>query len=83
MKQPIQVKGVLKIFKLIFYLFLYLHWLACFWNIVVLYEGPIMYIVQYNGTYKNVFGDLLLNANDVTTQYFGVDFIYLHSKHFE
>lgn len=39
-KQPLQVKGVMKISLLLFNLFLYVHWLACLLNYIVLENAP-------------------------------------------
>jgi hypothetical protein len=60
-----QVKGILKIVKLIFYLFLYLHCVACFWNYSTIQHGPTAYFVQRDGSYKNMHGTVLNNEDGI------------------
>ena len=49
----IEVKGILNIGKLLFYLIVYLHWLGCFWFMVVEIHAPEIFIIQQDGTYRN------------------------------
>lgn len=53
LRQPKEIKSVFNIACLVFYLFLYLHMLACLFNLAVTYYGPTLYIVQDDRTYLN------------------------------
>lgn len=73
--QPISVKGILKVFSLVFYLFLYLHWLDCWWCLWVSKSSAITYIVQKNGSYESQFGEVLTGQDGSPVPYQGKDFI--------
>lgn len=49
-------KNLLNMFLLVMNIILYLHWFACFWNLTVLYNGPKIYFVQADGSYKDLYG---------------------------
>jgi hypothetical protein len=49
--------------KLVFYLFLYLHWLACFFNFCVSLYGPHEYYVGFDKNYRDLGGEVLKNFN--------------------
>lgn len=46
-----QKKAFLKVLKLIFYVFMYLHVLTCFWYIIISYNTPKMYFLKKEGYY--------------------------------
>ena len=75
-KQPIKIKGLLLIGKLVFYLFLYVHWLACLWNMIVQINGPQVYHVQRDGTYIDIDGDPLLDEAGNQVHYNGLNMIF-------
>lgn len=56
---PKQVKVMMKILKVVVYLVMYLHWLACTFNIILQYNSPQTYFIQTNGMYTSIFGTVL------------------------
>jgi hypothetical protein len=47
------------------FLTMFLHWIACIWNIVVNVDGPTEFLLQEDGTYMNSFGGLLTDASGI------------------
>lgn len=76
-KQPISVKGLMKTLNLILLLFLYLHWLACLWNLTIMQSSPIVYIVQRDDSYENQNGEKLVDEQGNQIGYFGLDFLVM------
>ena len=60
-KSQRSVKTMLTIAKLVFYLLMYNHWMACIWNLATMRNGPPIYGVQDDGTFVSNEGELLLN----------------------
>lgn len=48
---PYTVKVTANIFKMVLYQFFYLHWLACFTNYVIFFNGPTQYLKNEDGFY--------------------------------
>lgn len=79
--QPLEIKGLLKIAILVLNLFIYIHWLACFLNLVVWYNAPAVYFVQESGLYlKKIGGQVLTDSMMRPLNYTGADFIYAEAK---
>ena len=75
-RQPIQIKGILKIGKLVFFLFLYLHWLACFWNLAVIVNGPDLFMVNESGNFYDIWGEPLADFNQTSKKFENLSFVY-------
>lgn len=60
-----KVKIIINICKLVMFLTMFLHWIACIWNIVVNVDGPTEFLLQEDGTYMNSFGGLLTDASGI------------------
>ena len=73
--QPIEVKVVMKICCYVLYIALYIHWLACIFNYLVLFNAPDAYFIQRNGTYQNVNSQELVDSKFNPYYYDGRDFI--------
>ena len=80
-RQPIHIKGILKIGKLVFFLILYLHWVACIWNLSVVANGPDLFFVDENALYHNIWGEILYDADGSPVEFKNETFVF-KTKHF-
>lgn len=62
--------------KLMFYLFLYDHYLACIWHYTILQNGPQTFFVQEDLTYIGINGDILYGADDLPVLYNGTEVLF-------
>lgn len=60
-------KAAMNLFKIIFYLMMYLHVLACFWHLTIYYNAPDAFFIQEDGSYMDSAG-ILFNNTDGTTE---------------
>lgn len=81
-KQPIEIKMVMKICSYIFYLALYIHWLACIFNYLVLFNEPLAFIIQRDGTYMDVNSMRLHDQNGSLYYFDGRDIIFTLTQTF-
>lgn len=65
------------IVKLIFYLSVYNHWIACIWNIAIMENGLNTYFVTRSGFFENKDGMTLLDDNGAPVKYDESSVIYI------
>lgn len=73
----------MKIGQNIFFLTLYMHWLACIFNLMVLYNGPDSYFIQRDGTYIGIDSQILKDEFGNNYLYDGRDQLYLTKHYFK
>lgn len=53
-----EIKALMNLGKIFFYLVMYLHNVACLWHLVLIYNAPDIYFKQPNNTYLNAYEEL-------------------------